>query len=110
MRQTINICGDIVLKSKKIKLLGSWLDENVSFKSRINIKCRTAMYNTQCIHNIRKVLSVGACKTLVHGLVILHLDYVNTFYHGPPESDLKKLQGVQNAAARVILGPSKETA
>ena len=25
--ETINICGDIVLKSKKIKLLGAWLEE-----------------------------------------------------------------------------------
>ena len=76
---SINICGDTVVKSSKIKLLGVWLDENLSFKSQINIKCKTAMYNLQWIQNIRKVLSVGACKTLVHGLVTLHLDYVNAF-------------------------------
>ena len=32
---SINICGDIVVKSSKIKLLGVWLDENLSFKSQI---------------------------------------------------------------------------
>ena len=47
--RSINICGDIVVKSSKIKLLGVWLDENLSFKSQINIKCRTAMYNLQWI-------------------------------------------------------------
>ena len=26
---TINICGNIVLKSKKITVLGAWLDENL---------------------------------------------------------------------------------
>ena len=41
--RSINICGDTVVKSNKIKLLGAWLDENLSFKS--HIKCRTAMYN-----------------------------------------------------------------
>ena len=40
----------------------------------------------------------------MHGLVTSHLDYVNTLYYGLPESDLKQLQRVQNAAARVILG------
>ena len=60
--EAINICGNIVLKSKKIELLGAWLDENLSFKSHINIKCRTAMYNLQHIHNIRKVLSVGCAR------------------------------------------------
>ena len=98
----MDICGDIVLKSKKTKLLGAWLDENLSFKSHINIKCKTVMYNLQHICNIRKVFSVGASKTLVHGLVILHLDYVNALYYGLPESNIKKLQRVQNTAARVI--------
>ena len=46
---SINICGDTMVKSSKIKLLGVWLDENLSFKSHINIKCRTAMYNLQWI-------------------------------------------------------------
>ena len=83
---------NIVVKSSKIKLLGVWLDENLSFKSQINIKCRTVLYNLQQIQNIRKVLSVGACKTLVHGLVTLHLDYVNALYCGLPDSDIRKLQ------------------
>ena len=90
--RSINICGDTVVKSNKIKLLGVWLDENLSFKSHINIKCRAAMYNLQWICNIRKVLSVGACKTLVHGLVTLHLDYVNAVYCSLSESNFKKLQ------------------
>ena len=85
---SINIYGDTVIKSSKIKLLGAWLDENLSFKSHINIKCRTAMYNLRWILNIRKALSVGACKTLVHGLVTLHLDYVNAVYCGLPDSDI----------------------
>ena len=46
---SIDICGDTVVKSSKIKLLGACLDENLSFKSHINIKCRTAMYNLQRI-------------------------------------------------------------
>ena len=102
--RSITICSDTVVRSSKIKLLGAWLDENLSFKSHINIKCRTALYNLQQICNIRKVLSVGACKTLVHGLVTSHLDYVNALYCGLPESDIKKLQRVQNAAARVVIG------
>ena len=86
---SINICGDTVVKSNKIKLLGALLDENLSFKSHINIKCRTAMYNLEYTCTIRKVFSVGTYKTLVHRLVGSHLDYVNALYCGLPESDLK---------------------
>ena len=45
----INICGDTVVKSSKIKLLSVWLDENLSFRFHIDIKCQTAMYNLQQI-------------------------------------------------------------
>ena len=105
--ETINICSDIVLKSKMIKLLGAWLVENLSFKSHINIKCRTAMYNLQHICNIKKV---GACKTLVHGLVTLHLDYVNALYYGLPESDLKSSRELKMQQLQQYWGPPKVTA
>ena len=65
------------------------------------------MYNLQCVQNIRKVLSVAACNTLVHGLVTSHLDDVNALYCGLPDSVIRKLQQVQNAAARDITGKTQ---
>ena len=40
-------------------------------------------------------------------MVTLHLDSANALYYGLPESSIKKLQGVQNIAAKVILGKTK---
>ena len=42
----INVCGDHVPKSDKIKLLGTWLDSNLNLKHHINLKCRTMQYLT----------------------------------------------------------------
>ena len=52
----------------------------------------------------------SACQTLIQGLVIAHLDYANALYFRLPDIDVKKLQGVQNIAARLILRKQIETA
>ena len=35
-----------------------------------------------------------------------HLDYCNAVFHGLPEVDLKRLQRVQNVAAKLVLNKS----
>ena len=93
--------------SDRIRLLGTWLDTGLTFKHQINIKCCTAMFNLQKIRQIRPVLTMDACQTLVFGLVTSHLDYANALYLGLPDCDLAKLQHVQNAAAKLVLNKSK---
>ena len=44
-----------------------------------------------------------ACMTLVLGLVMSNLDYVNSAFIGLPASDINKMQRVQNAAAKFVL-------
>ena len=101
--KNINVCGDIVECSNKIKLLGMWLDTGLTFKHQISMKCHTAMFNLQKIRQIRPVLTMDACQTIVSGLVTSHLDYANALYIGLPDCDLAKLQSVQNAVAKLVL-------
>ena len=103
----INVCGDQVSKCDKIKLLGIWLDCNLNFKYHINMKCRTAILNIQKLKHIINVLTPEATRRIVHGMVTSHLDYANALYYGLLENSIKKLQRVQNMAAKVILGKKK---
>ena len=52
---------------------------------------------------IREYLDVETCHTLVLGLVMSHIDYANSLYQGLPEVTLRKLQMVQNMAAKLVL-------
>ena len=79
------------------------LDETLSFESHISRSCRIAMLNLQRLKLIRCSLGVDACKTLVQCLVISHLDYANAILANIPTCQLKKLQRVQNIAAKLIL-------
>ena len=90
-------------KTSLVKYLGVFLDENVTLKDQIKSKCKTAMWNLQRIKSVRNILTKEACETLVIGLVISQLDYANSLYIGLPECDVKKLQRVQNIAAKTVL-------
>ena len=55
----------------------------------------------------RPYLDTEALTTLVLALVISRLDYCNALYVGLPLKLMRKLQVVQNAAARLLTGVRK---
>ena len=64
----------------------------------VNAKCQSAIYRLK----VRKCLDIDTTQTLIQSLVISKLDYANSVLYGVNSSYLKKLQIVQNSAARVI--------
>lgn len=104
---SINVCGTNVKRARKIKSLGVWFDDSVSMKDHISDKIRIAMCNLINIRTIRPFLSIKACKTVVQNLVLNHLDYCNSLLFNLPECEIKRLQWVQNAAAKLVLGVSR---
>ena len=69
--------------------------------------CRVAYLELRQINSIRNLLSADAVKSLVYSLVLSSLDYYNSLLIGLPQYLIKRLQGVQNAAARSILRTSR---
>ena len=84
------------------------MDEMVTLKDQIKSKCKTAMWNLQRMKSVRNILTKEAGKTLLIRLVISLLDYANSLYIGLPECDIKKLQRVQNIAAKTVLNKEKK--
>ena len=63
----------------------------------------TPFYELRRISSIRKYLTIDATKTIVCSLVLSRLDYCNSILSGSSKCLIKKLQKVQNAAARITL-------
>ncbi|CAG2233232.1 unnamed protein product [Mytilus edulis] len=103
----IIICGDVIKSKTCIRYLGAFLDETLNFKDHITKKCKTAMMNYYKIKCIRSYLSKEATETLVLSLVISHLDYCNVILFGVSQTDLYKLQRIQNMCAKLVLNRSK---
>ena len=80
----------------------------LSMTDHINKACNAAFYHLHNLRRIKKFLSRDSLITLVHAFITSRLDYnCNGLLFGLPKAQIAKLQRVQNAAARLILGIGK---
>ena len=103
----VSISDSTIPRSPGVKYLGVILDENLSLKEHMLLKCRKAMANFVMICNIHKFLTKDDCITLVLGLCISHLDYANALFCGFPEKTISHLQRIQAMCAKLTLEKSK---
>jgi hypothetical protein len=87
--------------------LGTVFDQALDMDAHITSLCRAAHFQLQNIWRIRNVLTRSITETLVHAFVTSRLDNGNSLLSGIPNTSLRKLQLVQNTAARLILGLRK---
>ena len=80
------------------------LDSTMSMAAHVGRTCRTAYAQLRSISRIRSSLPISARKTLVHALVTSKLDFGNATLCGIAGTLLHRLEMVQRAAARVVLG------
>ena len=64
--------------------------------------CASAFYYLYNIRHIRKYLSHESTERLVHAFITSRLDYCNGLLYGATEYQIKKLQRVMNASARLV--------
>jgi hypothetical protein len=92
-----------------VKNLGSMIDNGVNMDKQITRTVQVCFANIKKLYKIRKFISIDCSKTLVNALVISHLDFHNSLYQGLPDKSIKRLQRVQNCAARLIFKRDRRT-
>ena len=83
--------------------LGLQLDSTMSMAAHLSHTCRTAYAQLCGIAEIRPSLPLRTCKTLVHALVTLRLDFRNAALYGITGTLLHRLKMVQQSVACVVL-------
>ena len=73
----------------------------------VSALCRSCFWQLRQLRLVRSSLTSDMAKTLVHAFVSSRIDYCNSMLYGVSDGLLKKLQAVQNAAARVVMGARK---
>lgn len=104
---TITIGNNAVIPSKGARNLGLYFDQHLDLKQHVNNVCRLCYFQLRQLRVIRRTLSTDVLKTLLHAFVSTRLDYCNSLFYGLPKMDLRKLQMVQNSAARLFGGLRK---
>ena len=106
---TMNVNGHSVTSSKVIKNLGVRFDEDLSMTSQISFLCKSIGLQLRKIGSVRKFLTKQVTTKLVTSLVLSRLDYCNSLLVGIPSEKIRKLQILQNNAARLITRQRKST-
>ena len=66
--------------------------------------CRSGYYQLRQLRPLTRCLTTAAAETVVHAFVASRLDYYNTLLYGVSDRLMRRLQSVQNAAARLVTG------
>ena len=92
-----------IIPSGVVRNLGSFFDSTMSMATHIGHLCQSSFYTFRTISRIRRYITDDAAKSLLQGLLISRLDYCNALLYGLPTRYIRRLQLLQNNAARVIL-------
>ena len=103
----LHVGTTVVKPTKSVRNLGIMMDADGSMTSQVGGLCRTLNFQLRNIARIRKYLDQDSCHHIVRSLVTSRLDYGNSLLFGITGAQFKKLQRIQNKAARLICGASR---
>ena len=103
----IDVGGYTISPTPAARDLGVLIDSHLMLSKHVNSVCKSAFFSISNIGRIRKYLDRDNCERLVHAFISSKLDSWNSILTGLPDKEISKLQRVQNAAARLIVGSAK---
>ena len=102
-----SVSDEVITPADSLRNLGVIFDSKMRQDNHISLVVKHSFASLRDMDKIRQCLPVDATKTLVHAFIFSRLDYGNSLLYGLPKKQLKKLQAVQNTAARLITGTYK---
>ena len=100
--EDVKVGSSRVHNSPNVRNLGFTLDETLSLKDHVTRLCRNIHYHLKTIGYIRNMLDENSARLVVHALVTSRIDYCNSLLFGLPNTLLKRIQKLQNKAARLV--------
>lgn len=105
----LKIGNDTIKTAMHIKNLGAYFDCDLSMSKQVNYLMQSMYFEIRKISQIRDLISEETAAILTNSFVLSRLDYCNSLLAGTSHDNIRRLQIVQNNAARLILRKSKRT-
>eukprot|EP00914_Ancora_sagittata_P031360 GHVO01063386.1.p1 GENE.GHVO01063386.1~~GHVO01063386.1.p1 ORF type:complete len:293 (+),score=11.57 GHVO01063386.1:110-988(+) len=102
--QPLDVCGHPIVPSTKAKNIGVIFDSNMTMEAHVSLMCRNAYGQLYRLSKVRKYMDRRSFECLIHAFISTRLDYCNAILCGASQQLKTKLQRVQNAAARILVG------
>ncbi len=90
-----------------VKNLGVVFDSELKFDKQINSVVSASFFQLRGLRKLKSLLSFGDLETVIHAFISTRLDYCNALYAGVNQFSLSRLQLVQNAVVRFLMGKKK---
>ena len=82
--------------------LGVVFDQYLTFHDHISGICRSTHFHLRSSGRIWNILTFDATAQLIHALITTRLDFCNSILYNLPNNKIKRLQRIQNQAARML--------
>ena len=106
----IKIGDSEIAPVNQVRNLGTIFDSSMSLVPHVsNIVRSSTSFHIRNIGKIRKYLNSHAAEQIIHSVVTSRLDMGNSLLFGLPQTQISRLQRIQNSAARVITLSRKST-
>ena len=100
--KSLKIGGCDIIPKNFVRNLGVYFESTGYPSKHINQICKTSYFSLYKISKIRSLLDQASTVKLVHAFITSRLDYCNSVLYGSPDYEIKKLQSIQNSAARLV--------
>lgn len=98
----MSLGGYDIQPSTFVRNLGIFIDSDLSMRRHINVVVSRCFGALRQLRHVRQYVSRQVFQILVTSLVLTRLDYGNAVLVNLPANQLRRLQSVQNAAARLL--------
>ena len=103
----LSFLGKELLPTDSVKDLGVIFDPTLSFDSHITALAATCISRLAQINRAKHAFNPNLLVNIINALVFSRLYYCSTVWSNTSDKNLRKLQHVQNFAARIISGKRK---
>ena len=86
-----------------------WFDSDFSLSKHVQNVCKSCFVQLRDFRHVRQFLTHDASVLVANALVSSWLDYCNSLFRSLSKFNLRRLQCIQNSAARIILDTSRYT-
>ena len=80
----VSVDGVDIAAATKVRNLGVIMNKHLSMSDHVTKTCQSATISIRKIGQIRQYLDIKSIETLVHALIMSHVDNCNVLYYGIP--------------------------